>query len=87
MALSKTITLVDNFNESITFNNAYVKVVQASITKETCAATYKILKQVNGQELTHNTVCFSFDLEGPNPIKQAYLHLKTLPEFSNATDC
>jgi len=28
-----------------------------------------------------------YNLEGPNPIKQAYLFLKTLPEFSDATDC
>jgi hypothetical protein len=28
-----------------------------------------------------------FDLNGPNPIKQAYLHLKTLPEFADAVDC
>jgi len=87
MALSKTITLVDNFNESLTFDNAYIKIVQASITKETCTATYKILKQKNGQELTHNTICFCFDLEGPNPIKQAYLYLKSLPEISDAVDC
>lgn len=26
------------------------------------------------------------DLEGPNPIKQAYLYLKTLPKYSNAVD-
>ena len=26
-------------------------------------------------------------LDGPNPIKQAYLHLKTLPEFADAIDC
>ena len=87
MALSKAITLVDNFNESLTFNNAYIKIVQVSVTKETCITTYKVLKQANGQELAHDTVCFSFDLDGPNPIKQAYLFLKTLPEFSDATDC
>jgi hypothetical protein len=28
-----------------------------------------------------------YDLDGPNPIKQAYLHLKTLPEFADAIDC
>jgi hypothetical protein len=28
-----------------------------------------------------------YNLDGPNPIKQAYLHLKTLPEFSDAVDC
>lgn len=28
-----------------------------------------------------------YDLDGPNPIAQAYLHLKTLTEFANAVDC
>ena len=26
-------------------------------------------------------------LDGDNPIRQAYMHLKTLPEFAGATDC
>jgi len=30
---------------------------------------------------------FPVDLDGPNPIKQAYEHLKTLPEFKDAIDC
>lgn len=29
----------------------------------------------------------AYDLTGDNPIRQAYLHLKTLPEFAGATDC
>ena len=28
-----------------------------------------------------------YDINGENPIKQAYLHLKTLPEFADAVDC
>jgi hypothetical protein len=28
-----------------------------------------------------------YDIEGDNPIKQAYEHLKTLPEFEGAIDC
>lgn len=28
-----------------------------------------------------------YDINGENPIKQAYLYLKTLPEFANAVDC
>jgi hypothetical protein len=28
-----------------------------------------------------------YDLNGSNPIAQAYNHLKTLPEFSGAKDC
>lgn len=29
----------------------------------------------------------AYDINGENPIKQAYLHLKTLPEFAGAVDC
>lgn len=29
----------------------------------------------------------AYDLDGDNPIKQAYEYLKTLPEFEGAIDC
>ena len=29
----------------------------------------------------------AYNIAGDNPIKQAYAHLKTLPEFAGATDC
>lgn len=87
MALSKTISLTDNFGESITFTDAYIRVTQASATKETCVASYKILRSKDGPDLQERFADFSIDLDGPNPIKQAYLHLKTLPEFADATDC
>lgn len=29
----------------------------------------------------------AYDLNGDNPIAQAYKHIKTLPEFSDAKDC
>jgi hypothetical protein len=28
-----------------------------------------------------------YDLDGTNPLNQAYNHLKTLPEFAGAKDC
>lgn len=28
-----------------------------------------------------------YDIGGENPIKQAYVYLKTTPEFANAKDC
>lgn len=87
MALSKTLSLIDNFGESITFADAYIKVAQASATKDACVTTYKILREKDGQELEQRFVDFALDLDGPNPIKQAYLHLKTLPEFEGAEDC
>ena len=38
-------------------------------------------------KLAERSYSFSANLDGPNFIKQAYLYLKTLPEFSDATDC
>lgn len=87
MALSKTISLTDNFGELITFVNAYIKVAQVSATKNNCTATYQILRSKGGQELEQRFADFSLDLDGPNHIKQTYLHLKSLPEFADATDC
>jgi len=34
-----------------------------------------------------NNITTNYDLDGENPIKQAYIHLKTLPEFADAVDC
>ena len=87
MALSRTIQLIDNFGEAVVFPNAYIKVVSVSVRKDFAAATCKFYKTQNEPELEERTIQFAYDLEGPNSIKQAYQFLKTLPEFSNATDC
>jgi hypothetical protein len=87
MALSQTVHLADNFGEVITFQDAYIKVAHVSNTKEFAVVTYKFFKAQLGRELEERIVQFSLDLDGPNPIKQAYLHLKTLPEFADAIDC
>jgi hypothetical protein len=87
MALSQTVQLTDNFDERITFQNAYIKVIHVSSTKEMGIITYKLFKGQSEKELVEKVIQFSIDLDGPNPIKQAYQFLKTLPEFSDAVDC
>jgi hypothetical protein len=37
--------------------------------------------------LRQDTYSCDLDIDGENPVRQAYLHLKTLPEFAGATDC
>jgi hypothetical protein len=37
--------------------------------------------------LRQDTYVCDLNIDGDNPIRQAYLHLKTLPEFANAVDC
>jgi hypothetical protein len=87
MALQKTLTLVDNFNELVVFDNAYIQIAKVETSKITSIATVLIRKSSSSQILKTQIAEFSIDLEGPNPIKQAYLHLKSLPEFSDAVDC
>jgi hypothetical protein len=67
--------------------NCYVRVSNVDVSKVEGSARVVFLKTANGgilQEVYHT---FSYDIEGPNPIKQAYQFLKTLPEFADAVDC
>lgn len=43
--------------------------------------------ELQSQAFYFETHSCSYDINGENPIKQAYLHLKTLPEFADAVDC
>jgi hypothetical protein len=87
MALTKSASFVDNFNELISFSNCYIKITKVTSTKDFCEASADMFKEKEGRLLTQRLINFPHDLEGPNPIKQAYLHLKTLPEFADAVDC
>lgn len=87
MALQKTITLIDNFGESITFRNAYIRVDALNGGKEGFDIMVGIYKLAGGKLITTSRVPFTASIDGNNFIAQAYEHLKTLPEFSNAQDC
>jgi hypothetical protein len=87
MALSQSMQLVDNFQQAIDFDSVYIKVSTVTGTKNSITAVIEIKDNKDGIVLDSSNVRFSLDLDGPNPIKQAYEHLKTLPEFANATDC
>ena len=65
---------------------AYCKIIgfsgdksQGRVTIECTNNNYKMNKTFSVQ--------FSVEDDAPNFIKQAYLHLKTLPEWEDATDC
>ncbi len=64
--------------------NAYIKVEQVLSTKTDAIAlvTFK-----DGDYVFERSYTFTVNLDGDNVIKQAYLYLKTLPEFAEATDC
>jgi|LauGreDrversion4_2_1035121.scaffolds.fasta_scaffold91181_1 hypothetical protein len=87
MAFTKTSTLVNNFQEFSIFEDAYLKVTSFSGSKETISFALGTFKEKDGILLQKQEYVFAIDLDGPNPIKQAYEYLKTLPEFADATDC
>lgn len=87
MALTKTIALKNNFGDVSVFNNSYIKVKRIIGGKESMTAEVGFFRSADGQELKYESYTFSPDLHASNFIAQAYWHLKTLPEFADATDC
>lgn len=86
MALEKTITLQDNFGLDRSFTDAYIKVSEVSGTKQSVAVGVQFYTEANGQLLKSKVYSFEPSMDGDNFIAQAYAHLKTLSEFSGATD-
>jgi|DEB0MinimDraft_10_1074344.scaffolds.fasta_scaffold80588_2 hypothetical protein len=86
MALQKTVTLTSNFGEEQTFTAAYIKVARVSGTKTSVSAVVEIRKEANGTLLQSESHVFEPSMSADNFIKQAYNHIKTLPDYSGATD-
>jgi len=84
MALNKTTTSSQGF-EAI---NAYHRVEGLClITNQKISFHVRTYKDKAFPAFANEGYSCAYDITGENPIKQAYLHLKTLPEFLNATDC
>lgn len=86
MALSKKITKMDNFGKEVELD-CYIKVSEVSATKVESVASVAFMDGADGRLYFSDMHKFQIDLQGGNPIEQAYMYLKTLPEFSGATDC
>jgi hypothetical protein len=87
MALKKTISLKNNFEEMSIFNEAYIKILYIVGDKTEITAFYGVFKNAGDKCLEKVKFQFTPDLDGCNFIKQAYLHLKTTPEFKDAINC
>jgi hypothetical protein len=87
MALQKNIQLTDNFGIQVEIPNAYIKVSNATCSKGASSYYVEIRTEANGRLVNKLMKEFTYDLDGENAIKQAYLNLKTIPDFNNAIDC
>ena len=82
MALKKTYQ-----RDGATITDAYIKVGNINGTKNRFSFTVEIKANAEAPAVMEETHSIAPSMDGGNFIKQAYDHLKTLPEFSGATDC
>lgn len=68
--------------------NSYVRVTSVFGSKHRAEAEVAFCKdEANGEQIKVVSYQFVPDMSGKNFIAQAYAHLKSLPEFSDAVDC
>jgi hypothetical protein len=78
-----TSTGVVNLGTETVSLDCYVKVNKVTSDKENATAE---VMSTSGSAMFLSFYDFAIDLNGSNPIKQAYEHLKTLPEFAGAAN-
>jgi hypothetical protein len=85
MALQKTVTTPQGF----TATNAYHRIEAVRLSGKT-QMQFNVYSHINAATIpffAEGLFDCAYDLDGANPIAQAYEHLKTLPEFAGAVDC
>ena len=89
MALKTNIDLANNFGQISRLANCYCKVTQYVGDKN--QINFKVLIMNEQKDFVYKEEIFGFtpsvDDKSKNFIAQAYEHLKSLPEFSEAQDC
>jgi hypothetical protein len=85
MALKKTLSLANNFGTLNTFDNVYIRVKFVSGSKS--QVCFEVDYMVGDRVIHTKMFAYQPTMDGDNFIKQAYKHLKTLPEFDGAVDC
>lgn len=87
MAIKKTVSLTNNFLQQSEFPDCVIRVDSVSGGKKQIIASIGFYASQNEDRLIEKSVIFTPSMDGGNFIAQAYTHLKTLPEFSDAVDC
>lgn len=88
MAILKSVKV--KFENGIEFivENAYLKIERVTATKNVATAEVHWFKsKAESKPIQIWQHGFVPNLDGDNFIKQAYLHIKTLDEYSDAVDC
>lgn len=91
MALKKSVKTIHGFDAMDAYHRVENVVIIEKTKLQFGTASYK---DAPSKEFVIGVPAFSwhqyecsYDINGANPIAQAYAHLKTMPEFAGATDC
>lgn len=86
MAFKKTVTKkLPGFTGTLTAKDATWKVDVVTGSKTVMTATLRAY--VDGQIVEEQDISFVPQMDGANSIKQAYEHIRALPDFADAIDC
>ena len=86
MALKKSFQTA----EGLTAPEAYYRIENITLVKnEMAGIAVNVFASSENTKTPIQVRCYSFEyrFDGNNAIAQAYMHLKTLPEFAGAIDC
>lgn len=87
MALSYDKTIMVG-GRPVEFAGAYAKVTSIQGCKDRVTACVEVRASQDGEPIYWTSSTFAHDCASVDGVfRQAYIHLKTLPEFASATDC
>ena len=69
-----------------TFAQAYYKAERIVVSKDGIHISVNVYNTANGEVMDSKHYQMDYDAAGGEPLTQAYNYLKTLPEYSGATD-
>lgn len=84
MSLKKTVVF-----KGITVTDAHITAVMPAIAMGNAQMTFGVqYRSSPGAEVFQSEMREApYDIEGGNPLEQAYAYLRTLSQFTGATDC
>lgn len=83
MALKKTVFTPHGFEAT----DAYHRVEGVRVEKTHIKFQLRSYKESGSPHFFDEEFTSGYDMDGENPMAQAYAHLKNLPEFAGAIDC
>ena len=78
---------INTTHKGINVAGAYCRVSSVDLTKSMMDFKLEMRATESSEAFSVSEFICPYDIAGDNPIAQAYAHLKTLPEFSDAENC